>query len=113
MAKPPRECSIAAEPTKSQLPPNIPHDTEFDTTQPTISERDATGSIPDVSGLSPSVPTIPSIVECESEFRMQFYLNLEKRMIDSQKNNPQFRIKGEAMAIIKILSEWDDASTGK
>ena len=108
---------VATKSTATPLPLDVPIATDFNTSQPTSSDRESAGANTNVSDFGIAVPTVPSIAECDAEFRMQFYSNLDKRVRESQKNTklfrPLFKTREEAMEIIKLLSEWDGISTGK
>ncbi len=108
---------VATKSTASPLPLDVLIATDFNTSQPTSSDRESAGANTNVSDFGIAVPAFPSIAECDAEFRMQFYSNLDKRVRESQKNTklfrPLFKTREEAMEIIKLLSEWDGISTGK
>ena len=63
------------------------------------------------------LPKIPSLTECEEEFRKQFYSNVDKRLMETRNKipnyRPLFKTKQEALEIIVLLTAWDETGKGK
>jgi hypothetical protein len=63
------------------------------------------------------IPTISTEEECDAEFRLQFYANVEKRLTESRQNSPNFqplfKSKEEALEIIGVLNDWIEPASCK
>jgi hypothetical protein len=68
------------------------------------------------TGESTLVPALPSFEQSDAEFRKQFYINIDKYIVEVSAKQPLYRplfkTREEALTIIKLLKEWDNQIEG-